>query len=338
MKKISLTELSADLLKKQKDRSFSYQEQYQQILRLMEEGKIKPVASSALNGKKPALHSEYWILEPQQCVEETQKLTEELLYHIVPSISTDYYLKHPKSYEQDRAWVLLLNEFFKNRKKELEIPMSWNERSFSIWQREKFLQREQGRKILKRCGIGMDELNVYETSEPLSYYVRTRETPQNLLIIENKDTFYSMRKILLEGGSEILGLRIGTLVYGAGKGILRSFRDFELGAEPYMSSEGNRIYYFGDLDYEGIGIYEQLEELFRAHQKILPFTAAYEAMLKKSEQFSNRPDMKEGQNRNLNGTFWEYFCDERVKQMKEMLEQGNYLPQEILNRADFLKT
>ncbi len=151
-----------------------------------------------------------------------------------------------------------------------------NERSFEIWQREKFLIKEQGKKILKRCKIEPEILNVYETTEPLSYYSHTRKTPQNLLIIENKDTFYSMRKHLLNGNDTILGMKIGTLIYGGGKGIFRSFQDFDLCVVPYMKTEENQIYYFGDLDYEGIGIYECLAELFQKRwQRIIELLEDY---------------------------------------------------------------
>ena len=42
-----------------------------------------------------------------------------------------------------------------------------------------------------------------------------------------------------------------------------------------MQAEGNQIFYFGDLDYEGIGIYENLAELFNEEWKIIPFMAGY---------------------------------------------------------------
>ena len=85
------------------------------------------------------------------------------------------------------------------------------------------------------------------TTEPLSYYTHTRNTPQNILILENKDPFFSMRNYLLNGHTEIFGAEIGTLIYGAGKGIIRSFQDFDLCAEPYMKHPKNTIYYFGDM-------------------------------------------------------------------------------------------
>ena len=170
----------------------------------------------------------------------------DIKYTVSTMISVDYYLAHPDMYEKDRNWVLMLNQYLKKHTDALLTPESLNERSFEIWHREKFLDREQGK---------------------------------NILILENKDPFFSMRNYLLNGHTEIFGAEIGTLIYGAGKGIIRSFQDFDLCAEPYMKHPENTIYYFGDLDYEGIGIYENLAEKFRSRWKIIPFVPAYQAML-----------------------------------------------------------
>ena len=260
-------------------------------------------------------------------------------YEITPLISVDYYRAHLDIYEKDRQWVLLLNDFLKNKKESLNYPESLNERSFEIWRREKFLSKEQGKKILKRCGLNEEFLNVYRTTEPLAYYSHTRVVPQNLLILENKDTFYSMRRHLLEGNDKILGVTVGTLVYGAGKGILRSFQDFDFCVEPYMKAGENRIYYFGDLDYEGIGIYESLAELFVERWEIVPFLPAYEAMMEKAAsmdkmQWDRLPDTKTGQNRNNRGLFFSYFDKQQTEKMKDILEKDKYIPQEILNISD----
>ena len=225
MKRISLEAL----LRTMQDQS--YQEQYEYIRKLLEEEKIKPVKASRTNGKKPALYREYWILEEKK---DYSEYIEEIKYNFSTRISVDYYLTHPDVYETDRPWVLLLNEYLKEHKDALKTAESLNERSFEIWSREKFLDREQGKKILNRCGLGLEFLNIYRTTEPLAYYTHTRNTPQNLLILENKDPFFSMRSHLLSGHTEIFNMEVGTLIYGAGKGILRSFQDFDLCAEPYM--------------------------------------------------------------------------------------------------------
>lgn len=326
MKRISLEALCSSR------QSMAYQEQYQYICGLIEENKIKPVKASGTNGKKPALYREYWILEKQK---DYSHDIEEIKYTFSTMLSVDYYLAHPDVYEKDRTYVLMLNQYLKEHRNKLEQPESWNERSFEIWNREKFLDREQGKTILKRCGIQPEELNIYRSAEPLAYYAHTRKTPQNLLILENKDPFFSMRNYLLCGHTEIFDTEIGTLIYGAGKGVLRSFQDFDLCAEPYMKEPGNAILYFGDLDYEGIGIYENLAERFRGRWEIRPFLQAYEKMLVKADSVEILPETKEQQNRNIRFEFFSYFEETTVEKMKNILESDRYIPQEILNTADF---
>ena len=311
MKRISLD----DLLHTRQD--LDYQEQYEYIMKLLEKGQIKPVKASKSNGKKPALYREYWMVEEQK---DYSNYIEEIKYTFSTMISVDYYLAHPDTYEKDRIWVLMLNEYLKKHADALLTAESLNERSFEIWHREKFLDREQGKKILKRCGLNVEALNVYRTTEPLSYYTHTRNTPQNILILENKDPFFSMRNYLLNGHTEIFGAEIGTLIYGAGKGIIRSFQDFDLCAEPYMKHPKNTIYYFGDMDYEGIGIYENLAEKFRSRWKIIPFVPAYQAMLGKAEQIIELPETKEHQNRNISTQFFSCFDEIMVKKMEAVLD------------------
>lgn len=345
MKRISLKEL---LHSRQNN---TYEQQYQYILELISEGKVKPVKASGTNGKHPALYREYWLAEQEK---DYSIFEEELKYRLHPMISIDYYLSHLANYEQDRPWILMLSEYLKKHREKLEYTESTNERSFEIWSREKFLSRGQGKRILKNCGLAEGFLNIYQTTEPLAYYSRTRQVPQNILILENKDTFYSMRRHLMEGSAReaakiadkipregkdrVLGMEIGTLIYGAGKGILRSFLDFDLCVEPYMKNGENRIYYFGDLDYEGIGIYESLAEMVSGRWEILPFTEAYAAMLEKADGTcgaKNLPDTKEQQNRNIREDFFAHFHEETVSRMKAVLESGKYIPQEILNITDF---
>lgn len=330
MKRITLEDLQ------KQSKAEDYPELCRWIFSELEKGKLKPVTASGINGKKPALYRAYWLVETEK---DYGELEEELKYFLHPLILNDYYLKNPEKYSQERKWVLLLNQFLTEHRECLDRPESANERSFEIWWREKFLKRGGGIQVLKHCGISPELLNFYDTTEPMAYYCRSRQVPQNLLILENKDTFYSMRKHLLEGNDRILGVSVGTLIYGAGKGILKSFQDFELCAEPYMTQSENRILYFGDLDYEGIWIYEKLTELFS--MELLPFCPGYEAMLAKAVSRGGErylellPDSSEKQNQNISDTFFNCFSKKRAGQMKEILRAGRYIPQEILSQNDF---
>lgn len=328
MKRISLEELLRSMS------GMSYPEQYRKIRDMLDREKIRPVRASGTNGKKPALYREYWVEREEK---DYHLLEEELKFKMSPAISVDYYLKHPDVYEEDREAVLRLNEYLLKKKNLLKVSESVNERSFEIWGQEKFLSRGAGKKILKRCHIPEELLNMYATSEPFSYFTRSSDTPQNILILENKDTFYSMRRFLLEGQERILGIKTGTLIYGAGKRVLRSFQDFALCAEPYMKKKQNRFLYFGDMDYEGIGIYENLAELVSPEMKILPFVPAYQAMLDKAGKTEKLPVTKEQQNRNIRQSFFSHFEKDVAERMTKILEAQRYIPQEILNIQDFEK-
>ncbi len=332
MKRITLEELKREI------HAESYEQLCRYIYAQIESKQLKPVKASKINGKKPALYHEYWQLKSDT---DYSAYEEELKYRMSTKISIDYYLHHMEQYKRDRNWVLMLNDYFINEQTgsavQAFMPISMNERSFQIWGREKFLQQEQGKKILKRCGVDISQLSFYETSEPLAYYSHHRQIPQNLLIIENKDTFYSMRRHLLDGGGTIFDILFGTLIYGAGKGILRSFQDFSFCVEPHMQAAENRIYYFGDLDYEGIGIYERLAGVFEERQQIEPFTGAYKQMLVKAREVRELPLTKEKQNRNISERFFQWFTEKDIRDMKQILESGRYIPQEILNICDFQK-
>ena len=82
-----------------------------------------------------------------------------------------------------------------------------NERSFEIFKKEKFFQKEGGIKFCEKLGIDRNKLNYYETSEPLSYYSHSKDFPQNILIM---------------GAGQFIGARIGSrLVIRKGTGFIR---------------------------------------------------------------------------------------------------------------------
>ncbi|MGM9568932.1 MAG: hypothetical protein ACI3XC_02510, partial [Phascolarctobacterium sp.] len=69
--------------------------------------------------------------------------------------------------------------------------------------------------------------------------------------------------------------------------------------------------------------------------EIKPFVAAYERMLTNSKTLAKLPTTKEGQNRQLQGVFFEYFSTVTQQDMQDVLEQDLYIPQEILTVLDY---
>ncbi|MDI6617105.1 MAG: DUF2220 family protein [Clostridiales bacterium] len=293
---------------------------------------ITPVKSSKLNGKRPPLYNRYNIL-PEQ--EDYSAIYDELMHKLNYRLNSEYYLKHPKQYEKDRPYVLKLSGFLNDRRYLLNMPISENERSFQIWNREKYLRSGGGKRLLNNLRFPIEMLNIYSTTEPLAYFSVNKNTPQKILIIENMDTFYTMRRYLLTDGEPIFGENIATVMYGRGKDIWRTFNDFGVCMESYLLCRYNEILYLGDLDYEGILIFEELHENFKVNFLIHPFVKAYNYMVDKSiKENMDLPKSKKGQNKNLKGIFVESFPLNYRERIDGILESGRYIPQEIINLGD----
>ncbi|AJA49124.1 hypothetical protein CPAST_c30580 [Clostridium pasteurianum DSM 525 = ATCC 6013] len=299
---------------------------------LIKEERLLPVKSSGGNGKNPTLYKKYKILEKNA---DNSELLDEINYKLSIKLSVEYYKKHIDKYKEHREYILKLSDFITNEQHLLSEPVSMNERSFQIWGREKFLQKEGGKTIVKNLGMELEELNFYDTSEPLAYYSKSKETPQKILIIENKDTYYTIRRHLIGGGENILGEDISTLIYGGGKNINKAFNDYKISVEDYVSDSRNTILYFGDLDYEGIVIYEGLYKLFSKEYDMIPFIKGYKKMIDKAKAESIcLPKTKEGQNKNISEIFLREFDKEYRNEIEKMLKDGYYIPQEIVNITD----
>ncbi|HBC96730.1 MAG TPA: hypothetical protein DC034_08060 [Clostridium sp.] len=313
-----------------------YGKLYEMVCFLVDKNIIKPVKAKGRNGMKPALFNEYHVIKEEI---DYSKYIEEIHYSLNPSINTSYYLKNMDKYIKDRKYILMLSKFLDNDKEQLNIEISKNERSFQIWNEEKFLAEGGGERLLKNLGFDISFLTMYETSEPLAYYSINKNVPQNILIVENKDTFYSIRKYMIEGEENLIfGKKISTVIYGSGKKIYKSFGDFRMCGEPYFFNKDNKFLYFGDLDYEGIGIYEGIYELFKDNVEIELFKEAYIFMIEKYEKnFIELPSSKEGQNRNIKDIFLNNFCKIHRNKISDILVSGKYIPQEIINIKDIME-
>lgn len=310
-----------------------YSELCNLIKNMINANKIIPIKSSGGNGKNPTLCNRYFIVKK---VEDNSKLIDEINFKFNINMDMSYYRTHIEKYKEHRKYLFQLNEFLKSNMKLLNTTVSMNERSFQIWGREKFIQKEIGKTILKNINMSLEFLNYYNTSEPLAYYSRTKEIPQNILVLENKDTYYTMRKFLLMNEDNIFGINVDTVIYGSGKKIIKAFEDYEISVEGYLCNENNVLYYFGDLDYEGIIIYESLYKKFRDKYDIRPFIKGYEKMIDKSKEYE-LPKTKEGQNKNIGTEFLDEFTEEYQSRIEYILNNDLYIPQEIINICDLME-
>ena len=309
---------------------------YEELCKLIKENIdsaiILPIKNSKSNGKMPGLYMKYKIIQKENACNE---LLDEINYQLSTKLSITYYKNHLSKYAEHRENIRKLSEFITEKSHLLTVAVSMNERSFQIWGREKFLQKEEGKTILKNLELSEDYLNYYETSEPIAYYSMTKKVPQKLLIIENKDTYYTFRQHLINCGDLILGEEINCVIYGAGKGIIKAFKDFDISVEKHISNRNNQILYFGDLDYEGVGIYENFNKAYGSEYNIVPFIKGYEKMIDKAKEDNiSLPFTKDGQNRNITMDFLDNFTGEYIIKINEILESNKYIPQEIINITD----
>jgi len=291
----------------------------------VEEKLIEPVKASGKNGRRPVLYNKYRILKPES--DYTSALAEIKLLH--PKFNHSKYAKQPDMYVKYKQEIDLLSKFLWEDEDFLKNPMSINERSFQIWGIEKLLKETSVIKtIFQYNEWDLALLNYYETPEPFFEFNFSNQKEMNILIIENKDTWFSLRKILREDRLNYLFREYHVLLYGEGKKIIsRNNRLNEY--DQLLIGSRNTYYYFGDLDYEGINIYQSLlannQEL-----QINLCTELYSRMLKEAKKYL-LPKTKSGQRKTDMTEFLKSFDDEASQEIMTILENGRYIPQEILN-------
>lgn len=291
---------------------------------LVNKGILIPKKNAKTNGRKPFLYMKYDLIKPVETFDEEMSEIRKLN----ACLSTEYYLKNPKQYKKDRDVVLEINEFFIYNYNSLKDKMSINERSYEIFGKEKNLRDVDIKRILNQLNITEEKLNIYYTPEPFMFFVNNHSC-NNIFIIENKDTWYSIKEILEECDQKILGLEIGTLIYGEGKKILNSYEYFNSKAMSYLKEPN--IYYWGDIDNEGINIFTKLKKEI----EVKLFVPAYEKMLDRYNK-EKLQDMNENQVKMEDyNTFLTYFNEEYTAKINEVLDNKKYLPQEIINYRVF---
>ena len=292
---------------------------------LEEKGYIQPLKTTNRNFQ--GSFEKYKILKLRE--ENEEKIKEEIL-KLDKKVKIDYFLKHPKEYMKNREIIMPINEFIKQTNGRKIETITVNERSYQIYKNEKCLKENE--EIVKKLGLTYKDLYAYDTYEPFFYYINTKYEIMKLknktiLIIENKDTFWTIVKAIQKLKIE----NIYMIIYGEGKKILKSFSFIE---ELKINPKDN-IYYFGDIDFEGINIYVSLKEKYNEYN-IYVYKKGYEKIL----DIEETPEKVE-KNQNINQDKIEKFINEFDKKYKdkliEIFNNKKYIPQEVFNYEVALK-
>ena len=317
---------------------------FERVLRqLCAQGVLEPVKASGTNGRNPFLYNQY--RKVAQGLEQGLRLNLINLHSLIRSAA---YSKSPQAYSEDQRYLLALDAFLKDphQRESLGEAISVNERSFQIFNDEKFLLSDRGRIFLQRIGRILTDLSCYMTTEPFFYMdYRSRGNKLNTssypdssytaLIVENKDTFYSIKRAWQVGNRSIGGVPFDLLIYGEGRKIVGSFAFAQ--EIPDLVLETMRVYYFGDLDPEGLDIFGSLVAAFPLIS-IKPFTYCYQALL---QLFGRDAPLRREKDQKLRAvheeTFLSYFTPELSQEIQALIHSKKYIPQEGLSYAFFVQ-
>ncbi|MDD2502950.1 MAG: DUF2220 family protein [Clostridia bacterium] len=333
-----------------------YEEYYELFQEMLQEGLLDPVKSSGSNGMNPALFKRYRVFKPDESYDNYIPEIRQL--H--SAFNIEGYLNHPKTYKEHKKWLTPINSWLIVNDEQLSIPVSVNERSFQIFHKEKALKDNTSLAVVLNFNPGIRELlNYYDTPEPFfthniipsSKNWKAGEDKQvnggrmviehvdqnvvNILISENKDTWYTLRKIMTQYKHYLFEIPFHVLMYGEGKKINRKYSTLTDYDDAAFSGYNTAYYYMGDIDYEGIYIFTDLVEQNPALD-IKLMTPLYQRMLDKSKN-QPLPVTKDKQFPRGMEQFLLHFKPDEQAAIRKLLDERLYIPQEILNYGDFLK-
>lgn len=295
----------------------------EQILALTEPGVLVPIEKSGTDGnlKKP-LYLRYTIK-----LDKKAQISTEEVYALHPRLTANGYLiRNREQFVANKDFLQCLSEWLTHN--DNHNTMSRRERSFSIFCDEKALDHHLS--LLNSIGVSGEHLAFYETPEQcFSDYIPVRKPQMTLLICENKDIWFNIRRLMYENGySKLFGTAIDGVIFGqgndiTGKGKFRSYSQ-------YLGANQVTYLYCGDIDRAGFDIFLRFCKEAEGIEISL-FLPAYHKMLElSSEQIlpvsedrkTSIPDISE---------ILPMFSKYEQAHISQILHENKRLPQEILS-------
>lgn len=293
----------------------------EQILKLEETGYLSMVKSTGRNQRTPSLANQYRInknLFNQEYHRELQRyrLTFNDAIHL-----DEYFNLDRSTWKKDLPYLEKIHTYIEANglpKDEAAGP----ERSFELVGDEKWISEHQGEELLHRVRL-WDRLRIFPVSDPLMFAINPHQMTKDKqfhLIVENKTTYQALLPVITE-------TQFSTLIYGSGNKIPKSIENFP---NQFPIVAEHIFFYFGDIDNSGITIWHSLN--IREHA--IPALPFYEAALQKEKVYgktNQRPNEQALTN------FVAYFEKSNQKQIRELLAEGAYYPQEVLKTKELQK-
>ncbi len=300
---------------------------FDMVSELVDASILEPVKNSGQNGnRKYPLFKKYRILIREESSEEVEKKIRQL--H--PALQrTGYLSSHVQEYLKHRDVIECLNVFLFSRKE--GEPISRKERSFEIFGREKVLDESEVKSLLRRLEISESDLGFYDTPEYCFHdYIPERKNDLTLLICENKDIWFNIRRCMFEDHfKNLFGVAIDGVVYGNGNKVSN-----KTGAlVEYVRFMGNPnvvFLYWGDIDREGFDIFRRTRDV-NDSLEIKLFLPGYRKMIERAQNIcleDSPSSKKEGVSF---ADLFEDFSAEEQQFLNRVLEDNKLIPQEIIS-------
>lgn len=295
-------------------------EEFAKIIKNLEMQNILiPVKSHGLNGKSISIYNTYKINKgyfKSLICDEIHKLNFEINSEIHLE---NYYSLDEEYFKQDLPFIKIIDNYIcKNG-----IPKNYAfspQRSYEIMGDEKWIDEKGGKAILLRIEL-WEKLKIQYKCDPLMLGINPKKINNHNLkhiILENKSSFYDFLDILEDTD-------FFCVIYGSGWKIISNIKMLE--KQLGLKGKNNEIYYFGDLDYEGISIWNLLKE----KENVKLAKLFYLELMKNPYTFG-----KENQNKNKEAflNFLQCFDEEQSNHIEELFQKGGYYPQELLTRDE----
>ena len=271
------------------------------------------------NGKQPPLLNKYGVNKyklREDHINEIQK------YSLKISREIDleqYFTLSEKRFQEDLPYIEMINEYIINNGLPQEIATP-PERSFDITGDEKWIDQKSGKTILNNLKL-WDKLKIVTNSDPLMISVNPNKMVKSdeyyHLIVENKATFLALIDVLPD-------TCFTSLIFGSGWKIVSNI----VMLQRQLNLKGNHIlYYFGDLDNEGISIWNSLNEKTSAKLAV----KFYSALLTKDFSYGKETQQK---NQKALNNFLKSVNDLEKQKIISILNCGGYIPQEALTKEE----
>lgn len=289
---------------------------------LKQEGKIDEIVSSNYLKRNPKI-KEKW----KKVIKSEDSWSKFVFFKYSDILDLSFY-KLNKKYQNENELekIKIIYDFIKSRGKRRFV--NYEERCLELFNDEKLYKRSNN--IFMKIKINK-ELEYYDLYEALKMkkdiddlvFYKNSHLVKNILIVENKATFNSYKRYLKENDF-IFEKKINCIIYGQGKSIINKGSKIK----KIIKAEETIIYYLGDIDPEGLGIYYLLSQKNK-DLKIKLLKEIYKKMLNSDKKL---PYLEK---QNKNDIYLKYFIscfeDETyINEIKNLWEKNLRIPQEVI--------